>query len=89
MSGGWRSCACCALWLWMLSMPGLFAACAADRPDPDAPVVTCDASADCDVDEPATGQCRLRRLCIAGRCEALDDAGTAASATVRCGTPAR
>lgn len=62
-----------------------WSACAADRPEPDPTAASCDASADCAGSELGP-QCGFVRLCIAGRCEVVDDAGMPVSATVTCAT---
>ena len=68
---------------------GAVHACAASRPEPDPVGATCDASADCVGAREPTGQCVFVRACVAGRCEAVDDAGTPASRVVSCGAGSR
>ena len=77
--------ACGLLW----SAACILVGCAARRTEPDAVGASCDASADCATVDEAGPQCGFIRLCIAGRCEAVDDAGVPASATVRCDEEAR
>ena len=80
--------ACCLLWSAACALAG-GAGCAASRSEPDAVGASCDASADCVASDAAEAQCGFVRLCIAGRCEAVDDAGVPASAAVRCGDASR
>jgi hypothetical protein len=62
-----------------------WSACAAERPEPDSTAASCDASADCAGPE-LGAVCGFVRLCIAGRCEAVDDAGAPVSETATCAT---
>ena len=69
--------------LFVVGLP-LLQSCAASRAEPNPIGAACDASADCIVEGEAAGQCGFVRACIAGRCEAIDDAGTPASRIVSC-----